>query len=89
MGRGKRPLFAPELKAEAVRLAKADDRSTGQRPGALTTPEREELQRLEMGMEREPKKSGGLLAKESKRGEPTRDLGTRRKAPISCVLMRT
>ncbi|WP_437594246.1 hypothetical protein [Sorangium sp. So ce1000] len=67
MGRRKRPQVAPELKAEAVRLAKADDRSTGQRPGALTMPEREELQRLEMGMERESrKKCGGLLAKESK-----------------------
>ncbi|WP_437499251.1 IS3 family transposase [Sorangium sp. So ce1099] len=98
MGRRKRRAFTPEFKAEAVRLAKASDRSIGQvakdldltetalrdwikradtdaghgPSGALTTPEREELQRLRrdvkrLEMEREiPKKSGGLL-REGKR----------------------
>ncbi|WP_433937642.1 IS3 family transposase [Sorangium cellulosum] len=93
MGRRKRRAFTPEFKAEAVRLAKAGDRSISQvakdldltetalrdwikradidashgPPGALTTPEREELQRLRrdvkrLEMERDNlKKSGGLL----------------------------
>ncbi|WP_437776943.1 IS3 family transposase [Sorangium sp. So ce1097] len=93
MGRRRRRAFTPEFKAEAVRLAKAGDRSIGQvakdldltetalrdwikradtdaghgPPGALTTPEREELQRLRrdvkrLEMERDNlKKSGGLL----------------------------
>ncbi|WP_437492351.1 IS3 family transposase [Sorangium sp. So ce1014] len=93
MGRRRRRAFTPEFKAEAVRLAKAGDRSIGQLAkdldltetalrdwikradidashglsGALTTPEREELQRLRrdvkrLEMERDNlKKSGGLL----------------------------
>ncbi|AUX28161.1 MULTISPECIES: transposase [Sorangium] len=78
MGRRKRRAFTPEFKAEAVRLAKASDRSIGQvakdldltetalrdwikradtdaghgPPGALTTPEREELQRLRRDVKR-------------------------------------
>src|SRR5689334_15069657 len=78
MTRRKRRAFTPEFKAEAVRLAKAGDRSIKQvakdldltetalrdwikradtdaghgPPGALTTPEREELQRLRRDVKR-------------------------------------
>jgi transposase len=97
MTRRKRRAFTPEFKAEAVRLAKASDRSIGQvakeldltetalrswvkradidtgkgPPEALTTPEREELQRLRrevkrLEMEREIlKKAAAFFAKES------------------------
>jgi transposase len=97
MGRRRRRAFTPEFKAEAVRLAKAGDRSIGQLAkdldltetalrdwikradidashglsGALTTPEREELQRLRrdvkrLEMERDIlKKAAAFFAKES------------------------
>jgi transposase-like protein len=97
MARRKRRAFMPEFRAEAVRLAKAGDRSIGQvakdldltetalrawikqadidvgqgPPAALTTAEREELQRLRrevkrLEMEREIlKKAAAFFAKES------------------------
>ena len=97
MARRKRRAFTPEFRAEAVRLAKAGDRSVGQvakdldltetslrawikqgdidvgqgPPEALTTAEREELQRLRrevkrLEMEREIlKKATAFFAKES------------------------
>jgi transposase-like protein len=98
MAKRKRRAFTPEFKAEAVRLAKAGDRSIPQvakdldltettlrewirrvaidagqgPPEALTTAERDELQRLRrevkrLEMEREIlKKAAAFFAKESK-----------------------
>jgi transposase-like protein len=98
MTKRKRRAFTPAFKAEAVRLAKAGDRSIGQvakdldlaetvlrawikredidaghgPPEALTTAERDELQRLRrevkrLEMEREIlKKAAAFFAKESK-----------------------
>ncbi|KYG11276.1 transposase [Sorangium cellulosum] len=97
MARRKRRAFTPESKADAVRLAKAGDRSIGQvakaldltetalrdwikranidaghgPSGALTTPEREELQRLRRDVKRLEmdrdilKKAAVFFAKES------------------------